>query len=839
MRIGVAVAALTVSFLTQAPAQITLNEKEYFEGPGIKFLLFHNNYMGGFQGGLQLVQNGERVLDTGTILLRMKQGSGAARPAVARREVDRSTGAATVIGEIPEFGSGYRLTTRTDGRRLFVRLRLDKPLDWSKVEEAGFQISLFPTTYHSKSYLGETGSGVFPRQFAGRSLLLEKCRTIRVAQEDPLHTVDFSHAAGRLRLIDGRERNVQGWFVVHALLAPGETELELSIQPALNVSWRRPPVIGISQVGYHPNQMKRAVVELDARDRAAGNAKLYRMALDGGMKLAKESPLRDWGLFHSYRYGVFDFSDVKDEGVYQVEYAGQRAGPFRISPEIFGGAWKPTLEVFIPTQMCHVLVRDGNRVWHGACHLDDARQAPANKQFIDGYSQRDRETHYADEEFVAGLDWGGWHDAGDHDIPAGSLCGTIEGLALAREEFQAAHDMTSVSRERREVSLYSPDGKDDLLQQIAYGAEWLLGTYRAAGHVLPGVIERTGFMYGTKGDMASTTDNRVYDAALKPYEIKNERSGTLDDRWVFTNRNTGLQYRTVQVLAMAHRVLKKAEPELAGECLRVAEKLWSEERGRTPSWGLGAYTPRDSGFRDLEAAATAELLLTTRKEEYRTHLLTLEPILAKMPPAAFASGPGMALVRALPAAGDGAFQQMVDRQMSAWKEIADRRLASSPYGVLYPEEVTNPGYRLESRSHVHSGFVWGHGWTLQSAAMKHYYFHKRYPSLFSPEPVLNTVNYVLGCHPATNESFVSGVGAHSTLAAYGFNRADWSYQPGGIISGTSLIKPDLLELKNPFPFLWYQTEIVINAAGTWIFDVLAAEKLAGEGGAVRQTARAQ
>jgi hypothetical protein len=199
-----------------------------------------------------------------------------------------------------------------------------------------------------------------------------------------------------------------------------------------------------------------------------------------------------------------------------------------------------------------------------------------------------------------------------------------------------------------------------------------------------------------------------------------------------------------------------------------------------------------------------------------------------MPAAAFASGPAMTLVRARSAVGDRGFLDLMDRQMSAWKEVADRRLASSPYGVLYPEEVTQPGHKLESRSHVLSGFVWGHGWALQSAAMRHYYFHKQYPQWFSPEVVLNTVNYVLGCHPATNESFVSGVGAHSTLAAYGFNRSDWSYQPGGIISGTSLIKPDLLELKNPFPFLWYQTEIVINAAGTWIFDVLAAERLAGQ-----------
>lgn len=822
---------LAGALLMAAPpssAQIVLNEKEYFEGPGIKFLLFHNNYMGGYQGGLQLVQNGERILDTGNILLSAKPGARAPRPAIARREVDRTSGTATVIGEIPEWSSGYRITTRTDGRRLIVRLALDKAVDWSQIEAAGFQISLFPTTYHSKSYQGDSGAGVLPRQYSGKTVLVDRCRTIRIAQEDPLHAVTFTQSSGALRLVDGRNHNIQAWFAIHALLTPGsaERELEVVIHPALNPSWRRPPVIGISQVGYHPRQPKRAVIELDARDKPEGQARLVKMTLEGDRAVVKQAALKDWGLFHSYRYGIFDFSEVSQPGVYLVEYAGQKAGPFRIAPDLFAGAWQPTLQVFIPTQMCHVQVREGSRVWHGACHLDDAQQAPANTEFIDGYAQRDRETKYGDNEHVPGLDWGGWHDAGDHDIPAGSLCGTIEGLALAREEFQASLDTTSIHRDRRLVLLYEPDGKDDLLQQIAYGAEWLLAAYRAAGHILPGVIERTSAMYVTKGDMASTTDNRVYDASLKPYEFRNERSGTLDDRWVFTNRNTGLQYRTAQTLAMSHRVLKEAEPGLAAECLRVAEQLWKEERGRTPAWGPGAYTPRDSGFRDLEASATAELLLTTRKPEYRAHLLTLGQPLAKMPAASFASGPAMALVRARGVIEDAGFLEMLDRRMGEWQQIANKRIASSPYGVLYPEEVTGPGFKLESRSHVHSGFVWGHGWTLQSAAMRHYFFHKQYPKLFGPEVVLNTVNYVLGCHPATNESFVSGVGAHSTLAAYGFNRADWSYQHGGIISGTSLIKPDLLELKNPFPFLWYQTEIVINAAGTWIFDVLAAERLA-------------
>jgi hypothetical protein len=79
---------------------------------------------------------------------------------------------------------------------------------------------------------------------------------------------------------------------------------------------------------------------------------------------------------------------------------------------------------------------------------------------------------------------------------------------------------------------------------------------------------------------------------------------------------------------------------------------------------------------------------------------------------------------------------------------------------------------------------------------------------------------VLGCHPGENTaSFVSGVGAHSLTVAYGTNRDDWSYIPGGVASGTALIRPDLPELK-VWPYFWQQTEYVIGG-GTVDFMLLA------------------
>jgi hypothetical protein len=93
---------------------------------------------------------------------------------------------------------------------------------------------------------------------------------------------------------------------------------------------------------------------------------------------------------------------------------------------------------------------------------------------------------------------------------------------------------------------------------------------------------------------------------------------------------------------------------------------------------------------------------------------------------------------------------------------------------------------------------------------------------------------VLGVHPGENNmSFVSGVGANSATTAYGTNAADWSYIPGGVISGTALIRPDLPELK-VWPFFWQQTEYVIGGGeANFMFLALAADRLYGGGGQPR------
>ncbi len=790
----------------------TLNEQEYFEAPGACVLVFHDFYPSGFQAGVEIIQHGERVAVCGDMRVSAASGRSAGYPKVGERHVNAEAGEAAVELSYPDLDLNYRVRLRADGDSIRVLLDLAEPLDPERISGAWFRMEFYPPAFWGKTFhLGGT-SGVFPREPSraevtgsdGRKTLAPLAVGARlvIAPEDPERRMVIEQVRGELELRDGRNSSQQGWFQVAAPVPADATEgaVEWIITPHRIEGWRRPPVICISQVGYHPDQAKRAVIELDSRWDDPGEAALMRVDADGGLVQAHCAGLQSWGKFLRYQYGIFDFTEVRKPGVYFVQYAGQSAGPFRIDPEVYReGVWQPTLEVFFPAQMCHVAAWDHGHVWHGACHLDDALQAPAPTEHFDGYRQGPTtDTPYQPHEHIPHLNVGGWHDAGDTDLAAGSQATTTFVLALAREEFGADVDQTTVRADEHLVLLGEPDGVPDIVQQVAYGAQCLLGGYRAVGHSFCGIIDSEARRYHQRGEISTMTDNLVYDPSLAPDERMGDRSGQMDDRWAFTNRDTSLEYKVIAALAAASRVLRGYEDELAQECLETAAKAWDYEQTHPPVSHRSAYVPR--GPEVQEVLAAAEMLITTGEAAYRDRLVRLLPTIEE-----HVSRVGWAIARALPKVRDKAFREKVRQALAGYGDKLADELSGNPFGVPF---------------HPH---IWGIGWDIQEFAVEQYFLAKAYPDLFEPETVMSVLNYVLGCHPGGNMSFVSGVGVRSLTVAFGINRADWSYIPGGVASGTALIRPDFPELKEGFPFLWQQSEYVMPGAATYIFCVLAAD----------------
>jgi hypothetical protein len=107
-----------------------------------------------------------------------------------------------------------------------------------------------------------------------------------------------------------------------------------------------------------------------------------------------------------------------------------------------------------------------------------------------------------------------------------------------------------------------------------------------------------------------------------------------------------------------------------------------------------------------------------------------------------------------------------------------------------------------------------------------YFFHKTFPEIVGPEYTLRGFDYVLGTHPVSNLSFVSSVGTQSKLTAYGNNRADYTFIPGRIVPGVIIIQPDFPELKDAWPFLWYENEYVVDTVANYILAANAANAVA-------------
>ena len=64
-----------------------------------------------------------------------------------------------------------------------------------------------------------------------------------------------------------------------------------------------------------------------------------------------------------------------------------------------------------------------------------------------------------------------------------------------------------------------------------------------------------------------------------------------------------------------------------------------------------------------------------------------------------------------------------------------------------------------------------------------YFLHKAFPELVGHEYMLRAANYLFGTHPVSSTSYVSSVGTVAKLKAYGNNREDNSFIPGGVIPG--------------------------------------------------------
>ncbi|AVR44592.1 glycoside hydrolase [Christiangramia fulva] len=796
-----------------------INDQEYLERRGANVMLAHDFYPESHQGGVGIIQNGLRVATNGDLRLEPAPGQWQPVPKVGQRKVDRQekiisvrmqypdssknrTGFNPII--YPDLNLSYTLKVKPEGKSFKIIIDLDEPLPEDWVGKVGLNIELFPGILFGKSFYMDDEFGIFPRQADGPGFYNEDDeyrlqplaigKKLVVAPGTPAQTLTIQNLGeNKLELLDGRAIHSNGWYVVRSLVPPGKTKgaVEWLVTPNALKDYTYQPVVQISQVGYHPGQEKKAVIETDKNTTDPQPVHLMKIEPEGGYSEVLSKKPEKWGNFLRYKYFTFDFSEVKEPGMYVIKYSGFTTVPFKISKDVYKrGVWQPTLEYFLPVQMCHMRVNDRYKVWHGLCHMDDARMAPVDTNHFDGYLQgHETLTKYKGGEHVPGLNIGGWHDAGDYDLRVESQASTIQGLTHIYEIFDVQYDNTSIDEKNRLVEILQPDGIPDIIQQIEHGALSIVGGYESLGRFYRGIISPTKRQYVLLGDPVNQTDNKIY-SEKKPNDTTQNQGGS-DDRGVFTENNPPRELATAAALAASARVLKEYDPELAAKCLQIARETWNSVNS-------------NSSLDKVDLAA--ELLQTTREEKYADFILkNKDDIISNFGDTGWRIGPILSLI------GNKKFTTAMQEAARNYYKTIEAEGEKTPYGVPYEPNI------------------WGAGWGIQNFGMKQYFLHTSYPEVFPEKYLLDALNFILGAHPGVNtSSFASGVGARSITQAYGMNRGDFSFIPGGIGSGTALIRPDFPELLE-WSFLWQQTEYVLGGGTTdYLFLVLAADKLLNE-----------
>ena len=828
--VGLLLTAMTVSAQT-----FRLNSEGYFNAGGTDVMAFSDFYPEGHQGGVCVIMNGHRIATNGDLRLEATPGQWQPVPKQLKREVvgnrivttlcypDSSrhmTGFNPMV--YPDWQVSYTVTIEPQGRSIVVTVDLDKPVPDFLLGKVGFNLEFFPGELFGKPWVMDDLTGIYPQQpnapllsqptnrghdgdfFAGKG---QKADLARLDGEgySPLRADDIIAApyaegrkftsrpddksqkltieslTGNLKLYDGRMNHNNGWFVLRSEIARGATKgaVRWIITPEVDEQWRYQPVIQTSQIGYQTKQQKRIVIETDKRETTLGDVELVRIDAQGETVVRTMKPTV-WGNFLRYRYLTADLSDVQQPGLYQVRYGESLSSVFRIADDVYDrGVWQPVIEYFLPVQMCHMRVSEKYRIWHDACHMDDAMMARVGNH-IDGYEQRPGLSKFAEGERVPGVNIGGWHDAGDFDLRIESQAGEAYILALAYEQFHPDIDVTAIDHERHRVEIHEPDGKNDILQQVENGALTVVRTYQALGRLYRGIICNNLRQYAMLGDAAAMTDGVA---------------GNADDRWIFTEENPMRALSTAAQLAGAARVLRGFNDELSKECLQIATDIY--EQTEVSGFMIG-----------MKLQAAAELFLTTKEQSYLDFILSQQETIVR---GVGRSGWYLArIVKQLEAKKDKrskAFVTAFRNALVSYRTELEKQAAETPYGVPYRPSI------------------WGAGWDIQRFGFEYYFLANAYPDIFPADIIYSALDFVLGCHPGSNTaSFASGVGAKSATVAYGLNRADWSYIPGGVVSGTALIRPDFPELLT-FPFLWQQTEYVLGGGSShYMFLVLAAKK---------------
>ncbi|MDO4802827.1 MAG: glycoside hydrolase family 9 protein, partial [Prevotellaceae bacterium] len=604
--------------------------------------------------------------------------------------------------------------------------------------------------------------------------------------DTPERLVKVTCDDAELKLYDGRILAQNGWYVLRSVLPKGKTGKVLTWTVEANAisNWVREPNIGFSQVGYTPEQPKVAVIELDRNYKVQSSAKLYRVMDDGSINEVYSAGIKPWGMYYKYNYVKFDFSSVKEPGIYYIKYGDTKTNNFIIDNSVYDKITDATTDVWVPIHMNHMFVNEGYRVWHGEPFKEGYLQAPPSDHFDLHFQGKETETKYKPYELIPDLNVGGFFDAGDFDIETESNINVVQNLVRVWELFKTSRDETFVDEKQRYVDLHRPDGTPDILQYIEHGTLNLVAQAEQIGHMASTLSNSVLSNYHHLGDAGSITDGRHYDPSLRIYEVSadGKSSGTPDDLWAFTTRDAKRDFSAATMFAAASRALEGYNDELSQRALTQSKRLLKEATELMKKQPQRMSRFQNRGISNM--AANLHLYGATHEKKYLD-------LFEKQIWTSLDKNLNISIQTALDAIPymDAKYVNQLRPYIVKYQEYIDSLDTMNPYGVP-----------IGTGNWAGASAILTFGTTVCFANMY-------YPDIVKKQEIYRVANWLFGCHPYHNYSFVATVGAtRPKNVFYGNNRADFSAIPGNVAPGVLFRKPDHFENFDDWPFLWGQNE---------------------------------
>ena len=496
----------------------------------------------------------------------------------------------------------------------------------------------------------------------------------------------------------------------HASVDAGAPVDEAIEEQDASVSVRKPSeAIKVCQVGYLVDETKIAVLTAEPKGRIAvrksGNHEIV-----ASLSAGKASFDPDTGDMVRW----VDLTEVTNPGSYYLDVEGIGSSfDFSVGNDIFNRPLQLSM-LFYTGQRCGTEVKlDGQfaHFHHARCHTADAVFDPSTGRT----GKRSMN--------------GGWHDAGDfgrYTINSGISMGTLLWAYELNPE------------KLRKFALMIPESNGPLppmLAEIRWNLEWMLKMQDESGGVWH--KETTARFPGSILPESDNAPMLIVGRGKSPY---------------LTTQSTG---DLVAVAAIAARVYRQFDPDLADRCLSAAERgwVWLESTPDSHFYAnpngieTGAYEDDDASDERLWAAT--ELFRTTGKATYHDYFLNnyrrFQPMFNPGFPHEWkkvhALGLyGYALENRQPV--DPNVQQEIRREaLKAADEIASR--------------ISRNGYRVPLTT---DNYIWG-----SNALVGNYGMMLRLANRISPKPeyanaAQDTLHYLLGRN-TFNTSYVTQVGS--------------------------------------------------------------------------------